>query len=113
MIDIDANFFPLGLITPTPGTPSTIYANYPALADDEYSHVNIIFWQAHPDNTGRVYLGSPSMNVAANQGINYTLMSGGDSFSIASSVGSEFDIRSWRIDCENLGDGVYVSIYIR
>ena len=108
---INANLFPLGFISPVPGTPVGIYGNFPDLADDPYT--NLILFQAHPDNVGRIYIGSPSMNVALNVGVNWVLITPGDGLGLDSAAGNVWDGKKFRIDAELAGDGVFVSVHIR
>lgn len=116
---LDSNLFPLGVIRPTPGVPSNIFTNYPDfMTQDTLFHgsVNLLLFQADPKNKGAAYIGTFSLDKTQSltNGIIYTLMAGGDSFSIASpNTLNVFMSQGILIDVDNAGDGVQVTFYVR
>ena len=110
--EITSNLFSLGRIEPVPGTPADVFANFTDLRN-AYFPANMILFQSDPDNTGMVFIGSPSLDVATKTGINYILVSPGDSFSIGSTALNVYDIAKFKVDTQFAGDGVLVSVYIR
>jgi hypothetical protein len=110
---IDSNPFPLGVIKPTPGSPVGIFQNFPDLATGIYTYANMITFQAHYGNSGKIYIGNQSLDVATDTGILYVLINYGDALSVGSFALNVIDLRNIRIDAETLGDGVFVSMFIR
>lgn len=110
---INANFFPLGLITPTSGTPQGIFTNFPDLAKTS-NFAAMLFFQAHYNNTGMIFIGSPSLNYSANAGVIAVLLNPGDSWSISGSPALNIiSLSSFMVDCSHTGDGVFVSMLVR
>lgn len=112
---IPYNFFPLGVIRPTPGTPVDIFENFPALRLEEPSfYGNMVLFQAYHDNAGKAFVGSEELDVVTDYGLYYTLMGAGDSFSVGTTGALNiFHLKQFRIDVETLGDGVIVSMFQR
>ena len=106
-------FMPLGLIQPTPGIPLDIFQNYPAFRTDKvYTSANLLVFQAHWLNTGRSYIGQTNLDVGTNTGINWVLAGPEDGFTIGTQALNIFEIVNFRVDVENMGDGVLVSMFI-
>ena len=106
-------FPPLGRIQPALGSTSDILVNFPDLRDEEF-FVHLILFQADPTNSGRVYIGDATLDVATKVGINYILAYAGDSFAIdAGMVLNTIDARGFRVAVDQAGDGVYISAQLR
>lgn len=108
---ITSNPFPLGFISPAaPGTPAELTAVIP---DFDCPYVNAIHIQAGPNNTGRVYFGNASLNVAINAGVIHFLSQPGDSLVLSNFAQNVYRLSDFRIDVQNPGDGAFVAVYVR
>lgn len=105
---------PLGEVKPTPGTPLKLSVNFPEY-DKEMT--NTIYVQVLPGNIGDVYIGRENLNVATKTGIVSRLRPPTDNHlpDVALNmpvirVANPFNVDAYRIDVDNLGDGVIVTI---
>ena len=108
--DISSNPFPLGLVTPTPGTPAVLTATTPDFTEE---YVNAILLETADHNRGKCWFGNTSLNKATNAGISHQFLVPGDVFVLSTNVQNMYRLAEFRIDTEIAGDGVFVSVYVR
>lgn len=110
-----ANFFPnsnpaaLGFIKPTAGTPLKLTANFADLENVPFKSVLI---QAHPSNTGVVYVLSTSAAADKTNGTNImSILAAGQSLPYSGiALGGINPSRVW-IDVDTTGDQVIPTVY--
>ncbi len=109
-----ANPYPLDEIRPQPGQPASILLNHPNIANWNPPVANSLFFQVLPGNVGKVYVGVRGMNVALRTGIIGILMPP-TSNSLPeidwdnTSQPNPFDLTSYYVDVDIVGDGVRIT----
>lgn len=96
--------------------PIGLFGNFPNLETElsKGQGANLIHFQAARMNTGAVWIGRETLNKTTEVGIVHVLNGPGDSFSISSQGAiNPFELSNFRVDVENSGEGVYVSIWVR
>ena len=107
---ITSNPFPLGLITPVPGTPKTLTDNFP---DFDCPYVNQIQIEAAPGNKGVCWFGNATLNVATRTGVLHVFMLPGDTLVLSNTAVNVYRLSDFLLDTEIAGDGLFVSVYVR
>lgn len=100
--------FPLNKVTPGTGTPVAVNVN--DIAVDRCNKLAII---ALPDNPGKVFIGTATMNTATLAGV-FEVLQPGERAVIADETQSNvIQINKIFLKGENAGDAVLASAYVR
>jgi hypothetical protein len=106
----------LGKLLPTPGTPVRATQNIIAAPDSRLA-VHGVMFQALPTNTGRVYIGTQTLNRFAFTGL-YAILavpagSALPTFSTALTLApNAINVADFWVDVDNGGDGVLVTVLV-
>lgn len=98
----DIQPYPLGLISPTAGTP------LPITTTVQRAHTVIV--QAWITNTKNIFIGREGMNTATGEGVIAVLMTPGASVQFSIDTWDAMDPRMIFVDTDNTGDGALCSV---
>jgi len=108
---VDVTPFPLGVISPTAGTPAVITANYTALMAGQKA--NSLMFQGLSTNVGLAYVGASWMSVSGMTGVMFVL-SPGQTVSFGDhGGGNKFPLAKYYADVATTGDDVLVTAFIK
>lgn len=107
----DMNPFPMGAITPTPGTPKAITSNFAGgLA---FKNVKALIVQAPVGNTGVMYVGRSNLNRSTLDGV-VSIVNQGETKTVPYSMTGDnsIDTSKFFTDSDTAGDKLLVAVLL-
>jgi hypothetical protein len=108
---VDVTPFPLGVISPTAGTPAVVTTNYSTLMAGQ--KVNALLFQALSTNVGLSYVGASWMSVPGMTGVMFTLTPGQTISFGDHAGGNRFPLAKYYVDVATTGDDVMATAFIK